>query len=144
MPLDRVLADLACDCPHWRTGLRRYDPRCGARFEDLDRLRPVDMSDEPVHRQRVPAREDLPQRRLYAVPETPERAPMLSDWTSPQIVVACDKCGRREVFLTAAIRASAPDDTQLTDLHHSLTADCPRAKAKSFSDWCAGVLVSRP
>lgn len=80
MDLDRLLADLACNCSYWRTNPRRYDPRCGARFEDLDRLRPHDLpTAEPMHRQRAPARENLPQRPRSTVADVPGRAPMLSD-----------------------------------------------------------------
>ena len=57
--LDGLLADLAHGCPYWRSNPRKYDPRCGARFEDLDRLRPEDMPpDSGAPRQRAPARED--------------------------------------------------------------------------------------
>lgn len=139
--LDRVLADLACDCPYWRTNPRRYDPRCGARFEDLDRLPPQDMPVvEPVQRQRAPAREDVPQRRVQAVPGPTGRPPMLSDWTAPHIVVVCEKCGRRESFDTEVVRAATVGDVRLTDLRSSLTASCPRARAGAISDWCGARL----
>ena len=41
--LDGLLADLAHGCPYWRSKPRQYEVRCGARFEDLDRLRPADI-----------------------------------------------------------------------------------------------------
>ena len=59
MDFYRLLADLACNCPYWRDHPRRDDLRCGARFEDLDRLgRPHDLqATAPSHRQCAPARE---------------------------------------------------------------------------------------
>ena len=141
MELDRVLADLACNCPWWRTNPRKYDPRCGARFEDLDRLRPHDVPDAgALHRQRTPAREDLPQRRRSGTPETPGRTPMLSDWSPPQVILACGKCGRRDTYLTEALRRTYPEDITLLQLRTDLSAACPRAIAQAFSDWCAGML----
>ncbi len=55
--------------------------------------------------------------------------PMLSDWTAPHIVVVCEKCGQRESFDTAAIRASTVGDVRLIDLRQSLTASCARVRA---------------
>ena len=138
MELDRVLADLACNCPWWRTNPRKYDPRCGARFEDLDRLRPHDVPGAgALHRQRPPAREELPQRRRSGTPETLGRGPMLSDWPVPQLVIACAKCGRRDTHMTAALRVAYPDDATLLQIRYDLSAACPRAVAAAFSDWCA-------
>ena len=141
MDLDRLLADLACGCPYWRDNPRKYDPRCGARFEDLDRLRPHDLpTTAPMHRQRAPAREDLPQRPRSTLPETPGRAPMLSDWSAPQVILACEKCGRRDTYTTTTLRATYPDDVTLLQVRFDLSSTCPRAIVQAFSDWCAGML----
>lgn len=138
--LDGLLADLAHDCPYWRSKPRRYDPRCGARFEDLDRLRPQDVPlIEGAPRQRAPSREDVPQRRSTAT-GTAGRPPMLSDWTSSAIVVACAKCGRDEQFDTKAIKAATVGDVRLVDLRRSLTADCPCVQNHDFSNWCGATL----
>ena len=139
--LDGLLADLAHDCPYWRSKPRRYDPRCGARFEDLDRLRPQDVP--PVDggpRQRAPAREDVPQRRRSSAPTGEDGPPMLSGWASPVIVVACAKCGRDERFETKAVRAATVGDVRLVDLRRSLTADCPCVETNDFSNWCGATL----
>lgn len=139
--LDGLLADLAHACPYWRSDPRRYDPRCGARFEDLDRLRPEDVPPDPgLPRQRAPAREDVPQRRTQR-PEPSGRSPMLSDWTAPQIVVACSKCGKREVYDTRTVRAATLDHVTLIDLRRSLTASCLRLQRGDVSDWCGATLV---
>lgn len=142
MDLDRLLADLACNCPYWRNNPRRYDPRCGARFEDLDRLgRSHDLPvAAPMHRQRTPAREDLPQRPRSIMPETSRRASMLSDWSTPQVILVCEKCGRRDTYMTEALRKTHPHDVTLLQLRSDLSATCPRAIAQAFSDWCAGML----
>ena len=138
--LDGLLADLAHDCPYWRSNPRRYDPRCGARFEDLDRLRPQDMPPvEGVPRQRAPAREDVPQRRPTGT-DTAGRPPMLSDWEAPLIVVACAKCGRHESFDAKTVKAATVGDVRLVDLRRSLTADCPRVRTHDFSNWCGATL----
>lgn len=140
--LDGLLADLAHGCPYWRSNPRKYDPRCGARFEDLDRLRPEDMPpDSGAPRQRAPAREDVPQRRARA-PEPWGRSPMLSDWTAPQMVIACATCGKREVYETKTIRGATLDDVTLIDLRRSLTAGCPRLQKGDVSDWCGATLVA--
>ena len=142
MDLDRVLSDLAHDCPYWCSTPRKYDPRCGARFEDLDKLRPHDLPGEPMHRQRQPAREDIPQRRARDVPEPDGRYPMLSEWKAPRIVVTCAKCGRRDVHRTEDVRTMVGPDAAFIVVRIALTADCPRRLVKNFSDWCAGLLVS--
>jgi hypothetical protein len=134
--LDGLLADLAHDCPYWRSNPRKYDPRCGARFEDLDRLRPQDLPPvDGAPRQRAPTREDVPQRRPKA-PSGGDHPPMLSDWEWPMLVIACATCGRRETFDVKALRAATIGDVRMVDLRHSLTADCPRATAQAFGDWC--------
>ena len=138
--LEGLLADLAHDCPYWRSNPRKYDPRCGARFEDLDRLHPQDLP--PVAgapRQRAPAREDVPQRRSGAS-EAGDRPAMLSGWEAPMLVVSCAKCGRRESFDVKVLRAATIDDVRLTDLRRSLTARCPRVLRPDFSDWCGATL----
>lgn len=138
--LDGLLADLAHTCPYWRSKPRTYDPRCGARFEDLDRLRPEDLPPDPDGpRQRAPAREDVPQRRPRA-PDPPGRAPMLSDWTAPQIVITCATCGKRESYDTKIVKAATLDDVTLIDLRRSLTAGCPRMQKGEVSDWCGATL----
>ena len=139
--LDGLLADLAHTCPYWRSNPRKYDPRCGARFEDLDRLRPHDApAVDALPRQRRPAREDLPQPGARAASEAPAQPARLSDWTTPTIVVACDTCGRREVFDTATVRAATIDDVRLTELRWSLTAHCRRERSRAVSDLCGARL----
>ena len=138
--LDGLLADLAHDCPYWRSKPRKYDPRCGARFEDLDRLRPQDVPPvDGTPRQRAPAREEVPQRRPTAASPV-DQPPMLSDWDSASIVVACAKCGRNEQYDTKMIRAATVGDVRLVDLRRSLTAHCPRVQKQDFSDWCGATL----
>ncbi len=62
--LDGLLADMAHDCPWWRSNPRKYEVRCGARFVDLERnLPPVDDPDAPAFRRRQPGREDIPKPR---------------------------------------------------------------------------------
>ena len=127
--LDDVLAELAGDCRYWHPKPRRYDPRCGARFDDLDRLPPQDVAaDGPLHRQRQPAREDIPQPRRVAADEAPTRMPMLSDWTAPRIAVVCEACRRRDVYETTTIRNATVGDVALDDLRRSLAGRCARIK----------------
>ena len=140
--LDRVLADLARDCPYWTSRPRHYEPRCGARFEDLDRPRPQDLPPDPgPQRRRAPAREDIPQPRSGRSPAAPGRPAMLSDWASPSIIIACDTCGRRDAFETATVRAATIGDVRLTDLRLSLAAGCPKLRAGKLTDWCGARLV---
>ena len=136
--LDDLLASLAGNCRYWNPKPRRYDPRCGARFEDLDRLPLPDVTaDGPVHRQRHPAREDVPQPRLKHEETAPARAPMLSDWTAPRIAMVCKRCVRHDVYETATVRNATVGDVKLSDLCRSLAARCQRLK----SDSCAARLV---
>lgn len=67
--LDGLLRDVAHTCPWYNEAARKYEPRCGAGFVDLERnLLPADHPDEPIYRQRQPAREDLPKPPKTAKP----------------------------------------------------------------------------
>ena len=140
--LDGLLADLAHGCPYWRSKPRQYDVRCGARFEDLDRLRPADIVPENVRdvangnvpRAKEPPREAVPSRRR-ATPATPGPGRHLSAWEADTLTIACDKCGRRDTYVTKDLVA-AEGDVRLTDLRARLTADCPRVVRQDMSDWC--------
>lgn len=133
--LDGLLAALANDCPGWRTKPRKHDPRCGARLVDLERnLPPPDHPDAPLHRQRGPGREDLPQRRVER-PGWTDDVPRLSGWPSPMVAIVCPKCGRRDSFVKADLLLNG-GDARLTDLLRQLTADCPQAGA-SIYERCA-------
>ncbi len=135
--LDRLLAHLASDCPYWRDRPRKYDPRCGARYIDLDHNLPPADAREPVVRQRQPAREDLP-RQL----DEPERITMLSQWPSNRIVIICEVCQRRDEFETAAIKAATPGgDAPLTELLASLTSSCRRRQMRETFSSCAARLA---
>lgn len=134
--LDGLLAALAHDCPWWRVNPRKYDPRCGARLVDLERNLPAaDHPDAPLHRQRGPGREDLPQRRVTNS-QWSEDVPRLSGWPAAAVVIACARCGRRDVFVKAELILNS-GDIRLTDLLHRLTADCPRANPASIYERCA-------
>ena len=62
--IDGLLRDLAQDCPWFNERPRKYEPRCGARFLDLEHnFPPPDHPEEPIYRQRQPAREDLPKTK---------------------------------------------------------------------------------
>ena len=132
--LDGLLADLAHGCPYWRTKSRQYEVRCGARFEDLDRLRPVDVPGQAAPRAREPSRESLPQRRPSASAASGSGR-TLSSWEGEALTIACDKCGRRDVFDVKALLA-AEGDVRLTNLRTTLTSACPSVVRADMSDWC--------
>ncbi|MCW6511934.1 hypothetical protein [Lichenifustis flavocetrariae] len=143
--LDGLLADLAHDCPWWRSDPRKYEPRCGARFVDLDHnLPPTDHPNEPVHRRRPPAREDVVKRVAASQLRLPCEVPRLSTWPYPEIIVACARCGRRDFLLIEHLRLAVQgDDARLTDLLVILTAECPRRNAQSVYEQCVA-LFERP
>lgn len=66
---------------------------------------------------------------------------MLSDWTAPQMVIACQKCGKRETYEAKIVKAATLDDVTLIDLRRSLTASCPKLQRGDVSDWCGATLV---
>lgn len=46
-----LLRDLASECPWYNERPCKYEPRCGARFPDLERnFPPADHPDEPIYR----------------------------------------------------------------------------------------------
>ena len=135
--LDGLLADLAHDCPWWRSKCdrREYRAQCGARFIDLDRsLLPVDDPRARVYRQRGPSREDVPKPR-----GTGQRVfsdvPMLSGWRGSTVTILCTRCERRECFVKADLLLNG-GDVRMTDLRRTLTMDCPRWHAASAYDLC--------
>ena len=135
--LEGLLADVAHDCPWWRTNPRKYDPRCGARFEDLERnLPPQDDPSSPVFRQRQPGREDVPHRRSAGSGAAPAPPPTLAGWPTPRVVIFCPKCERRVGWVKADLLC-VHGDLRLTNLLRLLTADCSRWNAASLHDHCA-------
>ncbi|MCW6513256.1 hypothetical protein [Lichenifustis flavocetrariae] len=143
--LDGLLADLAHDCPWWRTNPRKYEPRCGARFADLERnLPPPDHPDEPVYQRRQPTREDVQKSASRSPPQQPAgTVPLLSTWPHFEIVVSCATCGRRDVLDVALLRQALQNgDARLMDLRVSLTAQCPRREAQSIYEQCGAVLIA--
>jgi hypothetical protein len=141
--LDGLLADLAHGCPYWRTKPRQYEVRCGARFEDLDRPRPVDMVPAVDHaaangnapRAKEPPREAVPTRRSARPATMTGPGRTLSTWEGESLTIACSKCGRRNTYVTRDLM-TAERDPRLTDLRSQLTADCPRVVRQDMSDWC--------
>jgi hypothetical protein len=130
--LDGLLADLAHGCPYWRSKPRQYEVRCGARFEDLDRLRPADVAPDNLRdaangnappRKRPPARESSEAHRSTGrdgkgpgagrYPAGQGRT--LSTWEGDMLTIACDKCGRRDAYVVRDLLA-AEGDVRLTDL----------------------------
>lgn len=138
--LEGLLADLAQDCPYWRTNPRKYEPRCGARFVDLDRnLPPVDHPDAIVHRQRQPGREDVPKRRSTG-PAVTGVVPTLSGWHDDVVRVSCTKCGRREAYAKPGLLAMF-GDMRLTELRQLLVPGCPRWDKTDIYDLCGAAYV---
>ena len=156
--LDGLLADLAHGCPYWRSKPRQYEVRCGARFEDLDRLRPADIVPENVRgfangnvlpRKKPPPRESSEAHRSTGrdgkgptsgtgpgagrYPAGQGRT--LSSWEGDLLTIACDKCGRRDAYQVKDL-LTAEGDVRLTDLRATLTAECPRTIKGDMSDWC--------
>lgn len=132
--LDGLLADLASNCPWWRSNPRKDEQRCGARFVDLDRNMPPPDHPDVLAREKLPARENVPQRRSVA-PPTPSSPPMLSGWAAIEIRIKCVRCGRRRVYITEELLASG--DRRMTDLLTEVTKDCPRRGALSIYEQCA-------
>ena len=163
--LDGLLRELAHDCPWWNERARKYEPRCGARLVDLthnlpprdvppaviaaEQRRaakglmhgrdpwPADIQPEPVHRQRQPAREDLPPRaRSLTQRDETEGWPMLSDLpVGRPVVVTCSRCDRREVHDRDALLSQG--DVRLVEIRNLLVADCPRRRAMPETDRCS-------
>ena len=131
--LEGLLADLAHDYPWWRTNSRKYEPRRGARFVDLERnLPPVDDPESPF-RKRQPGREDIPQRRSITA-SAPAAVPMLSTYPHQVITIVCNRSGRREQHMVEELLLAG--DVRLTDLLPRLTADCPHRGATSIYERC--------
>ncbi len=59
----------------------------------------------------------------------------LSDLTSPRLVVACDKCGRRGSYSVERLWRQR-GDLRLTEFLEELTATCPLAGAFALGDRC--------
>ena len=140
---DGLLRDLCQDCPWFTERPRKYEPRCGARFTDLDHaLPPPHHPDEPMCRQRQPGREDVPKpKSVDRFPATYQSgAPSLANWSGPEIVLTCETCGRREVFVVAELRLCLGSDMLLTNVRVALSADCPRRLAASVYDQCGALL----
>src|SRR5579875_389413 len=107
MPLEKLLAILASDCPWWRSEAdrRKYDLCCSARFVDLDHnLPPQDLPPDllpgpPIHRERPPTREEASKPPRNRARNTIYRLPMLADQPDAMpIVIVCRRCDRRQVF----------------------------------------------
>lgn len=64
----------------------------------------------------------------------------LSDLATHQLVVACEKCGRRGSYAVARLRAER-GDLMLTVFLVELTATCPKAGAVGLHDRCAARFV---
>ena len=50
--------------------------------------------------------------------------------------VVCSKCERRGRYRVQSIIREVGLDGRLTDWFARISVDCPRRKAKQFSDWC--------
>ena len=141
---DGLLRDLCQNCPWFTERPRKYEPRCGARFTDLDyALPPPHNPDEPIYRQRQPGREDVPKpKSVDCFPASYQGgAPSLANWPGPEIVLTCQTCERREVFVVAELCLRLGSDTLMTNVRVALSADCPRRLAKSMHDQCGALLV---
>ena len=135
-PLEGLIEDLAHNCPYWRNNPRKYDPRCGARFVDLERnLPPPDDPDAPLYRQRQPGREDLPQRRSLDHLRYAGSTPTLAGWAADLMTVICPRCVLRETWIKAELLA-IHGDARLTDLLIALTSTCAGRKATSMYEQC--------
>jgi hypothetical protein len=134
--LDGLLADIARDCPWWRKNPRKYDPRCGARFGDLERnLPPPDDPDAPLYRRRQPGREDVPKPKRGSRPSWSGDLPMLSGWPGAMVVVACRRCPRRDTYVKADVLMNR-GDVALGHLLKDLVSDCPRAGETRVYELC--------
>ena len=143
--LDGLLRDLAHECPWWNEWARVHDPRCGARLVDLEHnLPPTDLPPEPLHRQRQPARENVPVPRPPRREEYVYRPPMLSHWPDGRdVVIVCRKCGRRDGYDRDRL-LSTSGDVPLVQLRAALTSDCPHAKANMDRDRCVTTFEGWP
>jgi len=65
----------------------------------------------------------------------PAGAPTLSDVSTRRLTLACAKCGRRGSYAVARLIEQHGDVT-LIFLRERLSADCPKRKARSYTDWC--------
>ena len=139
-PLDLVLADIAGACQYWRPDPRPYEPRCGARFEDLAALRPHDVAGQAGALTKAVPREEVPLRRHRLAQPDSANAPRLSSWSEPRIGIHCAKCWKQEVHETLALRTTMGNPL-LTYLRHALVADCPRRIAVVDWDWCGAKFV---
>ena len=99
-------------------------------------LPPRDLPPEPVHRQRQPAREDIPTLRPPRPRDQIYRPPMLSHWPDDRdVVVVRERCGRREAIQKGRLLASG--DVPLVELRMTMVADCPRQGANMDRDRCS-------
>ena len=136
-----LLADLAQDCPWWRTNPRKYEPRCGIRFLDLDHnLPPPDHPAEPFYRQRQPAREDVPK----PVPS----GPTLAQWKQPRLKpllleITCRACEYRWTERLSDLRKRFGDAAPLAEVVPALTTRCLRQQDPEIYGVCRAVLVER-
>ncbi|MDX7953898.1 hypothetical protein P7D22_22340 [Lichenihabitans sp. Uapishka_5] len=141
--MDGLLRDLAHDCPWWNEQPRKYEPRCGVRFTDLDHaLPPPDHPEEPIYRRRQPSREDVPKpnapaQRSPAV----KQGPKLSEWPHDRLAVMCASCGLSKVVDVAELRASLPNgDMSMAYLRDHLTDGCVTRRVHRLTDQCQVVL----
>ena len=142
--LDGLLADIAHDCPWWRTNPRKYEPRCGARFVDLERnLPPPDDPDAPLHRQRQPGREDMPKPKRITGATWAGRIPMLSGWNGAVVAITCRRCPRRGTYIKADLLLNR-GDVALGLLLRDLVSDCPRAGETRIYELCQAHFVRMP
>lgn len=167
--LDGLLRDVAHTCPWYNEAARKYEPRCGAGFVDLERnLPPADHPEEPIYRQRQPAREDLPKppkslgmrplpatplpSNVVPMPVRPEpvrpppmpvivaAVPRLAHWPAPEIVFACAGCEIRQAHSTALLLRAMPQGgkTPLADVLAGMRVSCP---LRAAGGPCSGVLA---
>lgn len=136
-----LLRDLAQDCPWYNERARKYEPRCGARFTDLDHLPPSNHPDEPIYRQCGPGREDVPKSRVDRFPAAaPGAGPMLSGWGSTEVGYRCGRCQRREIFTKDGLLRRYGDQ-RLTDLLALITAGCPRHGNTQVYELCGAMYL---
>ena len=141
--LDGLLRDLAQDCPWYNERPRKYEPRCGARFVDLERnLPPTDHPDEPIYRQRGPDRESLPKRPRP--PDMPSARlnlpPTLSGWPADEVGYRCRRCPRTERFGKAVMLATF-GDLPLTQLRETMAKGCPRWGNTQIYELCGAMFI---
>ena len=78
--------------------------------------------------------------RPLSLPPIMDGAPSLANWSGSEIVLTCDTCGRREVFVVAELRLRLGSDMLMTNVRVALSADCPRRLAASVYDQCGALL----